>query len=156
MQLIKLGLLSIFFLFIVATGVSLLIPSHIRISKAINIHAGKDSIFALIKNTKRWKQWHPAFMHGNQAPKFPAINISLQTENDSEIIMQLQQGNKPPVINGWKLYHYQSPDSVTLQWYMNFHLKWYPWQKFGSMFFENTYGVMMQQGLSNIKEISQK
>ena len=68
-------------------------------------------------------------------------------------MMQLQQGNKDAVINGWKIYEYQGVDSLTLQWYMDFHLQWYPWKKFGSLFYENTYGVMMQEGLTNIKGV---
>jgi hypothetical protein len=38
---------------------------------------------------------------------------------------------------------------------MDFHLKWYPWKKFSSLFFENRYGVLMEQGLSHIKKITQ-
>lgn len=153
MRLVKLALLSIVFLFIVVTAISLLIPSHIRISKAINLIAEKDSIFALINDTTRWKQWHPAFIPNDSTPKFPSIHIMQQSQNDSEIIMHLQQSGKPEVINGWKVYHHSNVDTLTLQWYMDFHLKWYPWKKFASLFYENTYGVMMQQGLENIKQM---
>jgi len=70
-------------------------------------------------------------------------------------VMRLQQLGKPEVINGWKIYRYSNMDSLTLQWYMDFHLKWYPWKKFGSLFFENTYGVMMEQGLNNVKTLTE-
>lgn len=151
MRLIKLFLLSIFFLFLIVTGVSLMIPSHIRISKAVNIYTSKDSLFALIADTLKWKEWHPAFIPGDSTPKFPAVHIRLKTQNDSEIIMRLQQANKPEVINGWRIYSHSPADSLTLQWYMDFHLQWYPWQKFGSLFYENTYGMMMEKGLENLK-----
>jgi len=134
----------------------MLIPSHVRISRAINVHADKDSVFALISDTTRWKEWHPAFVPNDSAPKFPSIHIVQKFQNDSEVIMHLQQEGKPRVINAWKIYQYSSIDSLTLQWYMDFHLKWYPWTKFGSLFYENTYGVMMEQGLENIKEITGK
>jgi hypothetical protein len=150
-RLIKLALISIVFLFLVVTAISLLIPSHIRISKAINIHAEKDSIFVLISDTAKWKQWHPAFIPNDSTPKFPSIQIVQKFQNDSEIVMHLQQAGKPEVINGWKIYQHTDVDSLTLQWYMDFHLKWYPWKKFASLFYENTYGVMMEQGLDNIK-----
>lgn len=156
MRLIKLALISIIFLFVIVTAISLLIPSHIRISKAINIYAQKDSVFALISDTTKWKQWHPAFIQNNSTPKFPTVHITHKIESDSEIVMYLQQQRKPEVINGWKIYQTSPTDSLTLQWYMDFHLKWYPWQKFGSMLYENTYGNMMQQGLENIKTEIQK
>ena len=156
MRLIKLALASIIFIFLVGTAISLLIPSHIRISKAINLLSPKDSIFVLVANRERWKEWHPAFMAGKDIPKFPVINIVSKKQVDNEVILVLQQGNHSPVPNGWKIYEHASVDSITLQWYMDFNLKWYPWKKFSSLFFENTYGVMMEQGLSNIKKITEQ
>ena len=129
-----------------------MIPEHIRVSKAINIHSSKEVLFDLIRNQEKWPQWHPAFMPGNKMKDLPEIKITKLTENDSSILFKFSQGNKIPVLNGWQVYRLSS-DSLTLQWYMDFHIKWYPWQKFGSMFYENTYGVMMQEGLSNIKKI---
>jgi hypothetical protein len=150
-RLIKLALISVIFLFLVVTAISLLIPSHVRLSKAINIEGSKDSVFALISDTTRWKQWHPAFIPNDVTRRIAPIHIAQKSQNDSEIVMHLQQADKPGVINGWKVYEHQATDSITLQWYMDFHLKWYPWRKFESLFYENTYGVMMEQGLENIK-----
>jgi hypothetical protein len=150
-RVLKLALISIVFLFVVVTAISLLIPSHVRISKAINIHGQKDSVFQFIGDTTEWKFWHPAFMPNDSFESFPAISIVQQSQNDSEIVMHLQQLNKPEVVNAWKVYHHQSTDSLTLQWYMDFHLKWYPWRKFGSLLYERTYGTMMEQGLENLK-----
>ena len=154
MRIIKLALISIVFLFIVVTAISLLIPSHIRISKAVNIQADKDSVLALIMDTAKWKQWHPAFNPNDATPKFPSVHIVGTTQNVSEVVMRLQQSGKPEVVNGWKIYKHDAMDSLTLQWYMDFHLKWYPWQKFGSLFYENTYGLLMEKGLENIKQLS--
>ncbi len=154
MRLIKLAFISIIILFTVVTIISLLIPSNIRISKAINIHGNKDSILSLIRTRDRWTQWHPAFIQNDSTPSFEHISSVVRIQNDSEIVMQLQQGTKPPVTNGWKIYGHRGIDSLTLQWYMDFHLKWYPWKKFGSLFYENTYGVMMEKGLENIRQLT--
>lgn len=153
MRIIKLAIISIIFIFLLALGFSLLIPSHIRISKAINIHGSKDSVFALIGDTARWPEWHPAFSP-RSGLKFPEISIATERRNDSEIVMQMQQGQKRPVVNGWKLFEHPEVDSLTIQWYMDFRLGWYPWKKFGSLFYENTYGQMMEQGLANIKTLT--
>lgn len=153
MRFIKLAILSFIFLFLTVTAISLLIPSHIRISKAINLANRKDSIFALIRNEGRWHQWHPAFMQNDSFRKIPPIHITPQLVTDSELVFQLQQENRKPIKTGWKIYRYPLTDSITLQWYMDFQLSWYPWQKFGSLFYENTYGQMMEQGLDNIKRL---
>ncbi len=151
---IKLFLLSLFFIFLLATAMSLLVPSHIRISKAVNLHASRDSVWVLIKSTDRWKEWHPAFMNESTPPVFPEIKIKTIRSGQDEVVMELQQGNKESVPNGWRMYQSTPADSLTLQWYMDFHLKWYPWKKLSSLFFENTYGMMMEQGLANIKKIT--
>jgi len=39
---------------------------------------------------------------------------------------------------------------------MDFHLKWYPWEKFSSMLLENRYGPMMEQGLAKLKKVVEK
>ena len=150
MKLIKLAFISVLVIFLIATAFSLLIPSHVRISKAINLRAPGDSVLSLVRSTANWQRWHPAFQGENPA-RFRPIDIKTTSDSDSEVVMRLQQGGKEPVVNGWKLYSYEGIDSITLQWYMDFQLKWYPWKKFGSLFYENTYGLMMQQGLENIK-----
>ena len=150
-KLIKLALISIVFLFLVATAISLMIPSHVRISRAVNLHGSPDSVMSLVKDTARWKEWHPSFLPGDSSYRLRSVRIIPQKANDSEVVMLMQQGEKRPVVNGWKLYEHPGIDSLTLQWYMDFRLKWYPWQKFSSLFFEGTYGAMMEQGLANIK-----
>lgn len=138
------------------TGISLLIPSHIRISKAVNIGAPRELILSFIKDRQSWSQWYPAFMGKDSAQRRKQVEILPLMASDSELVYQLRQQDKMPLINGWKVYRYPGGDSVTLQWYADFNLKWYPWQKFGSLFYENTYGVMMEQGLSHLKQLSEK
>ena len=149
-KLFRLAALSIVFLFVIATAISLMIPQHIRISRAINIFGTKDSIFSLIRDTGKWKEWHPAFMPSDQQKRIPLTHVALSSSSDSSLVVKLWQDQKKPVVNGWQIYHV-SADSLTLQWYMDFQLKWYPWQKFGSLFFESTYGILMEQGLVNIR-----
>ena len=155
MRIIKLALISAIFFFLLLTAISSLVPSTVRLSKAINIGAAKEDILSLVSDTTAWKEWHPGFRNSNrQAASAP--QILPVSKSDSLIIMQLNRPGKNPVLNGWQVYQYASTDSITIQWYMDFQLQWYPWQKFGSLFYENTYGTMMQQGLAAIKELAEK
>lgn len=150
MRIIKLAFISFTFIFLVVTAISLMIPSRIRISKATNLPNSRDSILALVNNEGQWSRWHPAFMN-DSFRRAANLKVIPQSHNDSEVVALVRQGEKKGVVNGWKIYSHQGSDSLTLQWYMDFRLSWYPWQKFGSLFYENTYGVLMQEGLSNIK-----
>jgi hypothetical protein len=169
MRLIKLALLSFIILFLLITGMSLFIPSHIRISKAINIKADKDSILASISDAAKWKDWYPGLdtaklfyeagkvkgvMLDDKDPAHP-VYIAITKVVEDEITAQFVSKKMRPVLNGWKTISYSTSDSVTLQWYMDFHLRWYPWEKFSSLLLEKSYGSKMEQGLTNLKRIVQ-
>ena len=150
-RIVKLALVSFVLIFLLVTAISLLIPSHIRISKAVNVKADKDSLRQLILDTAQWKRWHPAFMEGAQRKN---LQLKRTLESDSLIKVEMGVRGQRQVLNAWQLYEYSRTDSLTIQWYMDFHLKWYPWQKFGALFYEGTYGAMMEQGLGNIRQIT--
>ncbi|MEJ0105618.1 MAG: hypothetical protein WDO19_24995 [Bacteroidota bacterium] len=56
------------------------------------------------------------------------------------------------MISGWEAKSYNQSDSLTVQWYLDFKLKWYPWDKFFSLAYDKMYGTQMEQGLKNLKE----
>ncbi|HVE60521.1 MAG TPA: hypothetical protein VNA26_01790 [Chitinophagaceae bacterium] len=94
MRFIKLPLISFVFLFLLITIISLFFPSHVRISKAINIKAEKETVFALIADTSQWYRWHPAYM---QKPGYTGqnkITIVPLINNDSLIMMELNSAGK--------------------------------------------------------------
>jgi hypothetical protein len=149
MRIIKFGIISFFFLFLLLILISLLFPSHIRLSKATNLPNNRQRIFALLKNDT---SWHPAYNDTATAKAFSSLQKKVLAQTDSTFVVQLQQAGRKPVISGWQLYGPPTADSLTLQWYMDFRLGWYPWEKFSSLFYERTYGAMMEKGLANLKQ----
>jgi hypothetical protein len=151
MRIIKLGIISIVFFFVLVTLMSLFIPSTIRISRATNISPDATNILLKIADTSHWDQWHPGFMQqAGLKADYNLRRLPVSIKQD-EFLCKVQQGEKKPVLNGWKLYSNNAGDSLTLQWYMDFKLSWYPWQKFGSLFYESSYGAMMEEGITNLK-----
>ena len=146
---IRLIIIGILLLFLVSLGISVMIPSEIKISRAIDIPADKDSVYKLLVNKEEWSLWNPVFSENNSS-NFKKITVTTLTQNDSILIFRLDQPGKRPVLSGWHVYNGGS-HSVTVQWYMEITLKWYPWEKLKSLFFENTVGVIMEQGLKNLK-----
>ncbi|HMK26667.1 MAG TPA: hypothetical protein VK483_11625 [Chitinophagaceae bacterium] len=171
MRVIKLGIISVIVFSILITGISLFFPSHVRISKAINIYAKKDSVLAEVKDARRWKKWYPGFELTADS-SFSADGVMIdytdplkatyiiinrpKSDGDSVIAATVNKGQLGNDIT-WNCISY--PDSnmnertelVTLQWYMDFHLRWYPWEKFSSLLLEKRYGAMMEQGLTRLK-----
>ncbi len=149
MRIIKLGLLSIFFLLLLILLISLLFPSQVRLSRATNLPNDRARIFALLKNDTAW---HPAYKDTASATTFANLRKTIVEQSDTTLVVNLQQEGRRPVTSGWRLYGATAADSLTLQWYIDFDLGWKPWQKFSSLFYETTYGTMMENGLRNIKK----
>jgi len=168
-KIFRLVFFSFLFLFLLVTGISLFIPSHIRISKAIDIAATADTILSQLNEPARWKNWFPGLGSSKlfyEAGIVKGLIIDdssgqyikiIETKND-EIITELRSGSKK-IVSGWKIISNDRSDTTTLhttlQWYMDFQLRWYPWEKFSSLLFEKSYGLRMEEGLNNIKKIAE-
>lgn len=148
--------------FLLVTAFSLFIPSHVRISRAINIAPGADSVLTKICDLSEWKNWHPQLENvilkdtvssNGKIVKASAngILLSVLKCSESEVSVEMKKGDKP-IINNWMLIRHGADDSLTLQNYMDFHFSWYPWEKFSSLMLDGSYGSVMEKGLSNLKK----
>jgi Polyketide cyclase / dehydrase and lipid transport len=163
LRILKLAVISFIFLFLAITCISLFIPSHIRISKAIDINATKESVMDQIKDVSKWKNWYP----GTDSLKIYYINgeakgimrdtlkdlIIITATNDSTILATKAGSGFKEMVIGWNIIPGRDTNTSTLQWYMDFHLRWYPWEKFRSLLFEKLYGSQMEKGLTNLKTL---
>ena len=165
MKYIRLLLISFFVLFVFITIISLFIPSHIKLSKALNVGADKSEIMLQISEPLNWKAWYPGLDSaeilykdgkaiGWTFNRKGKADIEIIKKTPDEIQAAFKGENMRPVINGWKVVTYSQTDSVTVQWYMDFHLRWYPWEKFASLLLEKSYGPQMEQGLTNLKVLA--
>ncbi len=149
MRIIKLGIISIIVFSLLITGISLFFPSHVRISKAIDINASAKEVMMQVGDTGNWKNWYPG---ADSAVLLPVItNVT-----DSSVLANTTMMKGRKGITGWNIYEAAIPNSVTVQWYMDFHLRWYPWEKFSSLLLEKKYGQMMERGLGRLKEWLEK
>ncbi len=165
MRIIKLGIISLIVFFLIITGFSLFIPSHIRISKAIDINAAKDSVMNQVNNPANWKKWYP----GADTLSFLMVDgkikglvtgylqgLLITNITDSTVTAINAGTNSKRGESGWNVFDGSRPNTVTIQWYMDFHLRWYPWEKFSSLLLEKRYGPLMEAGLDKLKSQQEK
>jgi hypothetical protein len=147
MRVIKLGIISVVFFTVMITLISFFFPSHVRISKAIDINADREAVIAQLKDTANWKNWYPG-----ADSLMPTVIVEA---NDSVIrFHQVREGRKAE--EGWNIIKTDRPNTITIQWFMNINLGWYPWDKFSSLLLENRYGPFMEKGLSSLKAFLEK
>ena len=157
MRVIKLSLISIVILFIVITLISALIPSQVRISRVIDLDASRERVYPFLAQISAWEGWNEyarSFTH----PRFQVdtlnaddIRIIITGKCDSLITANWQQPLGRSFESG---YYLLSTDSnhTTLQWYFNFHLRWYPWEKFQGIIYDQQLGPPMERSLQNLQK----
>lgn len=166
MKVIKLAIFSFIFLFTIVFLISLLFPSNVRVSRAVDIKAPKDSVLTMIGDVSNWKSWYPRmdsskplYADGHLVgmtlddtdPAGPTY-IRLESKTADEVTAVFTGNKIKPVLNTWKLIDHPHTDSITVQWYMDFNLRWYPWEKFASLVLEKSNGRRMEEGLNNLKK----
>ncbi len=142
MKFIKLAIISFVAFFILLYLMSLLIPSHVRISRAINIQTTARELRPLVSDTATWGRW--------MTLNTDSIETSILGVSDS--LVQTRWNYKGRTIaSSFRLE--ESAGVTALQWYFDFELKWYPWEKFGSITFDKQFGGPMETSLNNLKKL---
>ena len=160
MNIIKLGLISLIVFALIITGFSLFLPSRVRVSKAIDITAEFDSLKLYLSDASLWKSWYPGAdtldyyqtngkitgLENNAGGK-----IEITEATDSTVLASTSGPGIKKMVSGWNIYPAGRPNSYTIQWYMDFRLGWFPWDKFSGMLLEKRYGPVMEQALDKLK-----
>lgn len=162
MRFIKLGLISVVAIFFVVLFLSILMPSMVLVSRAIDINAPVDSIKYHVSDLNEWTSW----INGMQSS---AVKISSAKEAQlGASKVTITAITDTTVVTGWtsRANSFQlstirfigRPNSTvtTVQWQFEQHLKWYPWEKLGSFMNDKILGPMMEQNLLNLKHLVEK
>jgi hypothetical protein len=164
MRVIKLALISVIVFALFITGFSLFFPSRVRISKAIDINAPKNIIHPYLADINNWKTWYPGAdtmtiieEDGRTGLRNRAGGkISISAVTDTTVVTSTSGAGLKSSVSGWNLHQSGLPNTVTVQWYMDIKLRWYPWEKFSGLLLEKRYGPVMQQGLERLKAVIEK
>ena len=155
MKILKLGLISIIIFGIFIFLFSLLFPSEVRISRAINITAPSQKVIAKLSDLKQWRHWNE--MTNNPALEDAKYSDSIFSSRKMDVRLVSSGNNIVKTEWRWgkRLLHsghavLQSQDSTILQWYFDIKLGWYPWEKFSSLLLEKRYGPLLEQGLEKL------
>jgi carbon monoxide dehydrogenase subunit G len=164
MRLLKLAAFSIVILFLVVTAISLLFPSKARVSRATDIQAPKEKVYALVNNISNWRRW----LQGGQQVQA----ISQQTEGKGAIAeiegsrVLILRNNADTIVTEWiganggkqtGVFVFISQQNVTtVNWYFEQQLKWFPWEKFGSMFNDKILGKALEDNLDGLKKVAEQ
>jgi hypothetical protein len=156
-------------LFIVITLISLLLPSNVKVSRAVIISAPPDKIYAQVADFRNWKNWHPSLQGSGivvtySDPSFGKnafCDISngyqkthLQiTDADSTTVKFLSQLNGGDAINNEiSITPIKEQHSFQVEWKAFSKLNWYPWEKFYGIYIDRITGPGYDAVLNDLKD----
>ncbi len=168
MKFIKLGIISLVIFGLLLTGISLLLPSTINISKAVNISAPADSVFTRINDLSRWQTWYAEYdpaqtiLSANTSGKGATITLRntkvtiTSSQRPRQVAALWTSGTNASLPGSFTITAYDLSAVVTLQWLLVQKVKWYPWQKFSLLLSNNMLGPFMEKSLDNLKNELEK
>ena len=168
MRFVKLFLISSIFLFLVLAAIASLLPVHLRMSRAVDIHGSHEVVFNAINDIGLWKKWNQFLINApltNTIISVPASGKGALIKSDQLIISIINscpdsittfwnQVNAKNFSGGFNLMDLK-PGFVTVQFYLDFSFKWYPWEKLSSLLYEREIGTVMEESLSNLKTLTE-
>ena len=162
MRFLKLALFSIIFLFIGITGLGLLFPSTVVVSRATDIVAPKDSILTYLSNINQWKQWV-------EGMKNEAVIITSPTEANlvgttvsitsikNYTVQSVWTGKKGTVQQSTiQIYQDAASPKAVVHWQFVQNLKWYPWDRLSSMMNDKIMGEQLEKNLANLQKVCER
>lgn len=157
MKFVKLAILSFVFLLLLLTAFSLFIPSRVQLSKALKINTQSDSLWQVVDDFRSWEQWNTLFPGLSQEnPEYTSTgmrtgnaNVNWESRQPGLHVALIKRDNRKPIRSGWKVVNDGATDSITVQWYIDIKLRWYPWEKFAGMLYEKSYGDKSRRIISN-------
>jgi len=169
MRVIKFLFISILGLFGVLTAFSMLFPSRLRVSRAINVAASRERIYAAVGDLRNWDQWNEfiratpltgktfsspasgkgAFLHADQL----ALTLTASAPDSVALDWRLSTGKQ--FEGGYNIME-NGGDSITIQSWFDFHFRWYPWENLGILVYDKQFGPLMEKSLAELKQYVEK
>lgn len=161
MKLFRFFIFSVVALFAIASLIGILLPSKVLVSRAVDISASKDSIFPELNDVKNWKNWMEGMQQAN-----PVVYSSSKIDIGGTLI-EIKQVTDTTVVSLWtgknggmqtstvRVIANPSQNITVVQWQFEQQLKWYPWERLGSMMNDKILGTMMEKNLNNLKVLAE-
>jgi hypothetical protein len=164
MRFVKLILISALVFAGVLTALSFIFPSHLRVSRSINVAASREKVYAALSDLRSWDEWNEfirsssltgktwsspssgkgAFMRSDQ------LLLTMTGTGPDSVHLFWRQEKGRSFDGGFYIFRMQT-DSLTIQGWMDFQFRWYPWEKLGILLYDKRLGPVLEESLAGLK-----
>ena len=162
-------------LFAVITIIGLLIPSSVKISRGVIVNTDSSNVYKELSDVKNWNQWLPwitadsgavvqtsAFTNASGAYfKWKGVKLNsegkltVQSVKPDEILLLHEIKDMNTSEGGFRIRSI-SNNTTEVLWYMEYKLKWYPWERFFGIFVDKMIGSAFEQGLEQFRSYTEQ
>jgi hypothetical protein len=156
MRVIKLGIISVIVLFIILTAMGALLPSHVLVSRAVDIYGNKQTVKQSVLDLRQWNNWMPidstvTFAYNEKQNALVSGNTKITVDQNADSLLVTNWKTGANTMKGTFRIINQPNNITTVQWQMEEKIGWFPWEKFASMTADKMLGSSMEKGLANLK-----
>src|SRR5436190_2126417 len=168
MRFIKLAVISVIILFLLVTAIGLLFPETAKVTRVKDIAAPYDTVYHYLNDVKYWKLWMYGadtniitFLSARTAGTGTVAKIGTGevtiTSTSADSIYMIWKSQRGNIQNSaFVLHSSATQNNVTVQWFFEEKINWYPWERFGAMANDKILGPVMEQSLDKLKRLLQK
>lgn len=162
MKLIKLVFFSVLSLFVVASFIGILLPSHVLVSRAVDIRAAKDSIKPYLGDIRQWKKWMDGMeqasviIHSPAKANIAGTEVVITSITDTSVVSTWTPRKGIRQTSTVRIIGNHAQNQAIVQWQFEQQLPWYPWERLGSMMNDKILGTMMERNLNNLKKLAEQ
>jgi|HubBroStandDraft_6_1064221.scaffolds.fasta_scaffold1033992_1 hypothetical protein len=138
-----------------------LFPSDISVSRLIQIRTSKVQLYKKIEDLREWNSWND-FFYNSYAGSVSYAHGRMDSNYIDKIYVQVELLKATPdtVITRWsnrnkffigEFVLKEEKGQMVLEWTLKFHIKWYPWEKLASMFYDKQLGPQMENSLLRLR-----
>jgi hypothetical protein len=143
---LKLIIASLIVFSIVILFLFALFPSDISVSRVVQIRSSPQEVQKKISDLPDWRSWNDMLITRPDSSNNLSIEV-LKVVKDT-VIVQWKNGRKS--FTGTYVLTEMNGQTV-LEWTLKFHIKWYPWEKLASMFYDKQLGPVMENSLLKLR-----
>lgn len=159
MRFIRLAIISVIVIFIILTAMSALLPSHVLVSRAVDVKGSVTKIKDLAFNLQKWENWMTDAKGRKATHTYKDDQLHI-----GETIVQPVATTDSTFITSWKpgnhmtstlriIDHHTADSLTTVQWQMEQKVRWFPWEKFASITKDEIWGGAMEKSLDNLRSL---
>ena len=157
MKLIRLAVISVVILFVLATLMGALLPSIVLVSRAVNINGSKDSVMPYLKDIRQWTAWIEGMesssvkIYSSSHADLAGTSVNIIAISDTTVVSSWTGRKGNAQTSTIRLIGNSLQKVTVVQWQFEQKLKWYPWEKLGSIMNDKILGTMMEKNLNSLK-----